>query len=182
MSSRLTSNVGEPPRESHAVARTASPGGRQTVRACASAGWMVRPSRFDRRPVHQSVRLGTHDHRSQGHALARLPRSRGGLRRARMAVTLMAGASVLETRTSSAGASVGAWASMVGSLTLFRDGGSLACAASARARGSRLSQRAAQSTFSAVGLRPKQLRCVDESAMASDAPRPLPVRRACEVA
>src|SRR3989442_8023242 len=48
-----------------------------------------RPSRFDRGPVHQPVHLGTHDHRSQGHSLARLPRPRGGLRRARMAVTLM---------------------------------------------------------------------------------------------
>jgi len=48
-----------------------------------------RPSRFDWRPVHQPVHLGTHDHRSQGHSLARLPRPRGGLRRARMAVTLM---------------------------------------------------------------------------------------------
>ena len=33
------------------------------------------------------------DHRSQGHSLARLPRPRGGLRRARMAVTSMDGAS-----------------------------------------------------------------------------------------
>jgi hypothetical protein len=44
-------------------------------------------------PVHQPVHLGTHDHRSQGHSLARLPRPRGGLRRARMADTLMDGAS-----------------------------------------------------------------------------------------
>ena len=42
-----------------------------------------RPSRSDRGPVHQPVHLGTHDHRSQGHSLARLPRPRGGLRRAR---------------------------------------------------------------------------------------------------
>src|SRR5260370_24090388 len=40
--------------------------------------------------------------RSQGHSLARLPRPRGGLRRARMAVTLMDGASVLETLTTPA--------------------------------------------------------------------------------
>jgi len=54
-------------------------------------------------PYHQPVHLGTHDHRSQGHSLARLPRPRGGLRRARMAVTLMDGASVLETLTSICG-------------------------------------------------------------------------------
>jgi hypothetical protein len=60
-----------------------------------------RPSRSDRGPVHQPVHLGTHDHRSQGHSLARLPRPRGGLRRARMAVTLMDGASVLESYSNS---------------------------------------------------------------------------------
>lgn len=49
------------------------------------------------------VHLGTHDYRSQGHSLARLPRPCGGLRRARMAVTLMDGATVLETLTSSCG-------------------------------------------------------------------------------
>jgi hypothetical protein len=43
---------------------------------------------------HQPVHLCTHDHRSQGHSLARLPRPRGGLRRARLAVTLMDGASL----------------------------------------------------------------------------------------
>ena len=50
-----------------------------------------------------SLHLGTHDHRSQGHSLARLPRPGGGLRRARMAVTLMDGASVVETLTSICG-------------------------------------------------------------------------------
>src|SRR2546426_7676365 len=62
-----------------------------------------RSSRFDRGPVCQPVHFGTHDHRSQGHSLARLPRPRGGLRRARMAITLMDGASLLETLTSICG-------------------------------------------------------------------------------
>ena len=59
-----------------------------------------RPSRIDRRPVQQPVHLGTHDHRSQGDALARLPRPRGGLRRARMALALIYGAKVVTTGAS----------------------------------------------------------------------------------
>jgi ketosteroid isomerase-like protein len=48
------------------------------------------PSRRDRRPLRQPVHLGPHDHRPQGHTVARLPRPRGGLRRPRLAITLIA--------------------------------------------------------------------------------------------